>query len=285
MSYQIITHSGKVHLDEVLASALVAVHLDELPASVSRIESRDAEAMICNQQYSENSWFIDCGMKFDPEHRMFDHHQSREMGSAALLVFENFFEHLKGTELHELIQLVSQVDTRGIVSLGEIDTAAEIIRFFGFGQSVLLRYFEEDPLAVLRIMVFGLKDKIDFLDARKKAAEWIDHQDHLEIHEIEDIKALAYRERPPEELISALRMETNSLIDSEGISVVYGFDKDNNAVRTLFRTNFGHEKLDFTQGEALSVHFCHAGGFFLKFVPTDNDEWKRIISRSTTVSS
>ena len=46
MSYKIITHSGKAHMDELLASALLSLHLGETPVSIERIDSQDAARLV-----------------------------------------------------------------------------------------------------------------------------------------------------------------------------------------------------------------------------------------------
>ena len=61
---------------------------------------------------------------------------------------------------------------------------------------------------------------------------------------------------------------------------VYGFDKTDSALRTLYRTDIGHDVLDFTRPEFTHLLFCHQGGFLARFRPSDDAEWKKAVAYS-----
>ena len=46
MSYKIITHNGKAHIDELLATALVVIHREEEPETIDRIDSQEVARMV-----------------------------------------------------------------------------------------------------------------------------------------------------------------------------------------------------------------------------------------------
>ena len=46
MSYNIITHDGKAHMDELLGSALLALHLGEVPENIERMNAQEAADLV-----------------------------------------------------------------------------------------------------------------------------------------------------------------------------------------------------------------------------------------------
>ncbi len=46
MSYTIITHDGKAHMDELLGCALLALHLGEVPEHIERMNAQNAANII-----------------------------------------------------------------------------------------------------------------------------------------------------------------------------------------------------------------------------------------------
>ncbi|MCK5736857.1 MAG: MYG1 family protein, partial [Spirochaetaceae bacterium] len=142
MPYTVITHAGKAHIDEVLAIAALAVSRKEYPAEIQRINSNDAAEMVASGNLPQNCWVIDCGLEFNPERRLFDHHQDRELPSAAFMLFTHLFPELEGTDLHKYFELVSRVDTRGARSLEDFESVGESRDYWSFSQQLLVRTFE-----------------------------------------------------------------------------------------------------------------------------------------------
>jgi len=283
MPYTIITHDGKAHMDELLASALLALHLKEEPREIRRIPSAEAAGLTGGEEQPADTWFIDCGMALDLENKLIDHHQDGSLGSAALLVFEGFFPHLKDSALHDYIRLVSRVDTRGIKSLDDSDLISESRQYWAFSQKILLRAFEEDPSPILRLVMKGLQDKMDFEQARQEAFLWMKEPGNIEIVEVGDLKILKYNKRPPADLASPLRSADGDVVDEHEAAAVYSFDDRNPDGRVLFRTNHGEDRLNFTLALPEAPLFCHQGGFLLKFIPSREEEWMDLISRSVRI--
>ncbi len=280
MPYTIITHSGKAHIDEVLASAALAVFKKEPPTEIRRISSNDAAEMIAEGKVPGNCWVIDCGLGFNPEQRLFDHHQNGDLPSAALMVFNHLFPELEGTDLHTYFELVSKVDTRGARSLDDFETIGESRDYWSFPQQILVRIFEKDPMAILDIVTRGLSEKIDFEEVKKAAAEWVAFPGRLVAEDIEGLTALAYTEHPPIEVFDGLHGIDRKFILENNAAVVYGYDRKDPSIRTLYRTDIGHDLVDFTRSEADDVVFNHQGGFLMRFIPSDRDEWRRIVAAS-----
>ncbi len=280
MPYTIITHAGKAHIDEVLAIAALSVHRDEYPAEINRRNSNEAAELVNTGRIPANCWVIDCGLKYEPERRLFDHHQDKELPSAALMLFTHLFPELDGSDLHSFFQLVSKVDTRGARSLEDSETVGESRDYWSFSQQILVRLFEKDPLAVIDIFARGLSEKIKFEEVKKAAAEWVDFPGRLITEELSGISALVYTEHPPVEVFDGLHGIDRKIIEDNNAHIVYGYDKKDPSIRTLYRTDIGHELLDFTRTEARNPVFSHQGGFLLRFRPKDRDEWRRIIAEA-----
>jgi hypothetical protein len=280
MSYNIITHSGKAHIDEVLGSALLALHLNEEPEMVERINTRDVARMVDAGEIPENTYVIDTGLVLDSKRRLFDHHQDGNLPSAALLIFNEFFPHLEGTELHEYVTLVSRVDTQDLTSLNDYSAVSESKDYWSFTHKILVRTFEENPMLVLKIMIGGIRDKIEFEQAKKLASIWRKEPGNIEIMYIESLSILIYLKQPPSELTSALKSEMKQLMEKNEISITYLFDDKNPEVRILYRTQIGQNNVDFTRCHPANTLFKHHGGFLVKFIPTENNEWIELVKES-----
>jgi len=277
MPYKIITHDGKAHMDELLASALLALHLEEEPEQIERIDSQEAAKMVQEGGYSHDTYFIDCGMVHDSGRKLYDHHQDRECDCAALLIFNEFFSHLEGTDLHKYIELVSKVDTGGFMSLDDFDLLGESRDYMSFSQGIILRSFAEDPYPILRIFISGLRDKIEFEQLKAKADQWLEAEGNIEITGIGDLNILRYTEEPPAELTAPLRSAVREVADKNDVSVIISSDDKNSGALTLYRTDFGHDLIDFSKSEPKQTIFSHHGGFLMKFIPADDDEWMELV--------
>ena len=283
MPYAVITHAGKAHIDEILAAAVLAVHLGEPPSEVRRMNSADAADMVAAGDVPENAWVIDCGMAYNPGKRLFDHHQDRNLPSAALMLFRHCFPELAGTDLEARFETVSKVDTRGVRSLIETELTSESRDYWSFSQQLLTKAFESDPAAALRVASLGLTEKIVFEEHKKAAAEWIAVPGRLVAADIDGLAALEYKDAPPEGIADGLKGIDGGIIERLGAVVVYGFDKTDPGIRTLYRTDIGHDLIDFTQSSPKDALFNHQGGFLLRFRPADEEEWMRIVRDSRIV--
>jgi len=280
MSYNIITHDGKAHMDELLGSALLAIHLGTTPENIERMNPQEAAELVSADKIPDNTYFIDCGLVLDSKKGLFDHHQDRDMDSAVLLIFNEYFSHMKGTELHGYIKLVSKVDTKGAMSLDDFHLISESRDYFSFGQGILLKTFENNPMLVLKIFIAGLDDKIAFEKLKKEADIWLKEQGNIEILEVDHVRVIKYIKKAPSELVSPIRSVIGKIVDDNNITAILSFDDKQPDVLTLFRTNFGHDSIDFSKSKPAKTIFNHKGGFLMKFLPSNKDEWIKLIKES-----
>ena len=280
MPFSVITHSGRAHMDEILAIALLMVRRDETPDQLSRIKSEESAALVASGQIPEDCWVIDCGQVYNPERRLYDHHQDRNLPSAALLIFHEFFPELKDSDLDRYFNLVSRVDTGGLQALDDFDRLGESREYSAFTGQLLTGMFESDPMGVLRIVAGGLKEKIRFEEEKSRAAAWLAVAGRLVDVELAGLKALAYTEQPPADIVDGLKGIDRNIIEEHGAAVVYGFDRNDPGIRTLYRTDIGHDLVDFTRARFADALFCHQGGFLARFRPVDENEWLRLIAES-----
>ncbi len=283
MSYNIITHNGKAHMDELLGSALLALHLGEPPEKIERMDAGDAANLISDGTIPKNTYFVDCGLVLDSEKGLFDHHQDRYLDSAVLLIFNKYFSHMENTELHDYIKLVSKVDTKGAMSLDDFHLVSESRDYFSFGQGILLKTFENDPMLVLKIFIAGLDDKIAFEKLKKEADTWLKEQGNIEIIEVDHIKVIKYINKAPSELVSPIRSVIGKIVDDNNITAILSFDDKQPDVLTLFRTNFGHDSIDFSKSKPSETIFNHKGGFLMKFLPSNENEWMKLVKESLII--
>ncbi len=280
MSYNIITHDGKAHMDELLGSALLAIHLNEIPEKIERINPQEASELVEADKRPENTYFIDCGLALDSKKGLFDHHQDRNLDSSVLLIFNTYFSHMENTELHDYIKLVSRVDTKGAMSLDDFHLISESRDYFSFGQGVLLSTFQNDPMLVLKIFIEGLKDKIAFEKLKREASIWLTEPDNIELIDIDHIKVIKYLRKAPSELTAPIRSVIGKIVDENNISAILSFDDKQQDVLTLFRTNFGHDNVDFSKSNPAKTIFKHQGGFLMKFLPINEKEWIKLVKES-----
>lgn len=283
MSYKVITHNGKAHMDEVLAIALLTIHKNELPADILRIHPEEAADKIIKGNISKDIFYIDCGLRYEPENNIFDHHHSKEIGCSALLLFEFLFKDMLNTTLHKYIQLVSKVDTMGPNSLNDFTFKSESIDYFGFTHSLLLRQFEQSPLRVVELLRDGILSILDFETIKEDAKKWLSESCNTSIITIKTINILVYLKEPPPGISSAVKILDGDIIKNNNIHVTYSFDKDDKRVRTLYRTLNGDKLVNFNYSSVNNKIFCHAGGFLLKFIPESDTEWRSIIEEALIV--
>ena len=236
--------------------------------------------MVAADAVPTDTWVLDCGLEFDPERRLFDHHQDRDLPSTALMVFERFYPELAESDLHGYFQLVSKVDTRGARSLDDADVVGESRDYWSVPHQLLVKAFESDPLAVVGLAARGLANKIDFEESKKTAADWLAEPGRLVCEEVEGMPVLVYAEMPPPEVADGLKGIDRDIVERHGAWAIYGFDKTDPTIRTLYRTDLGHDGLDFSRTRASGVIFNHQGGFLMRFRPTDADEWRRLVRES-----
>lgn len=267
-------------MDELLAASLLRLHKKEAPAEVERVFSDDAAQRVRDGITGPDIYYLDCGLGFDPEKNLFDHHQDRELDSAACLVWDTFFSDKKNTDLDDYIRLISRVDNKGPKSLNDFELIDESRLYFTTGQKLLLKAFEADPAGIIEHYAAALEDNLAFEEQKALAREWIEEESNVSIRMIHGCMALSFNKRPPEDLIIPIRAVDDEIVDKHKVEVIYSFDDRDEEVRTLFRTFHGHEKLDFTRSHPTNLKFCHQSGFLMKIVPDREDEWVSLIKES-----
>jgi len=280
MLYTAITHAGRAHIDEILALAVLAIHKGTLPAELQRIDSNEVAKMVAEDRIPNGTWVVDCGLVFDPLNRLFDHHHDANLPSSAILLFHHCIPELVGTELHRYFELVSKVDNDGLRSLDDFDLISESRNYWGFTHHILVSVFEDDPMAVLRLVTHGLRSRIRIEKKKEAASEWAFFPGRLKTENIDGITVLIVSEQPPLELFDALRSIEDNIIQEHGAAVVYGYDREDASIRTLYRTDIGHNLISFNLSKAQNTVFSHQGGFLLRFRPAEKDEWRSIIAAS-----
>jgi len=113
--HTVVTHSGSFDPDDVLAVAVVTLHLGQNNYEV--IRSRDTDVI------DNADWVVDVGGKYDPDKKRFDHHQNgvpkRENGipySAFGLVWKEI-----GVELCESESVANKIEERLVYPIDAAD--------------------------------------------------------------------------------------------------------------------------------------------------------------------
>ena len=167
-------------------------------------------------------------------------------------------------------------------ALDDFENLGESRDYMGFAQQILTNVFEMRPLFIAEIVTRGLEDKIRFEEVKKAAAEWVAVPGRLVDRDFDGIKVLEYTEQPPIDVADGLKSIDRAVIEEHQAAVVYGYDKKDAGIRTLYRTEIGHDMVDFTRADIGDALFCHQGGFLARFRPVDKDEWIRLIAQSRT---
>lgn len=267
-------------MDELLGIALISIHLGILPDEILRIHPDDACLLIQKNEDIDQTFFIDCGLEYNPEKKLFDHHQSKDLGCAALLIFETYFNDFVDSNIHEYVKLVSAVDTKGPNALNDFTFKSDSINYFNFSHKLILKEFENNPLLITSIFSNGIKSIIEFENDKQMAKDWLYTHDNIRIDKINNINLLIYNNPPPLEIASAVKAIDGEIVDENNIHLIYSFDKDDNTIRTLFRTLKEDHLVDLSISNVSNTIFCHKGGFLLKFKPEDDNEWIKIVKES-----
>ena len=108
----------------------------------------------------------------------------------------------------------------------------------------------------------GIKDKIEFEEAKKQASIWRKEPGNIEIISIESLNILIYLKKPPSELTSAIKSEMKLLMKQNEILVTFSMDDKNPEAKTLYRTEIGQNKVDFTRSHSANTLFKHHGDLY-----------------------
>lgn len=280
MGFKIITHDGKSHLDEFIATLLIVVAKKEIPESIERISSQRASVMVPSGAFDSDTYVLDCGNCYEPERKLFDHHQDRDLDSTALLVLNYFFPEMKDSEFCKYIELISKVDCRGPRSLEDSELLTESKLYFTYSIKIFLKMFENNPLETIKLAAPVVQDVLEFEQKKKVGIEWLRCDKNVKISNISGVKTLIYLNRPEEDYVKAIRSVDTSFT-TEKIDAIYSFDDKDSKCRVLYRTELGEKKLNLSNCKPANSLFNHNNGFLLRFVPAEKDEYIKLISQAT----
>jgi len=268
---EVLVHGYQAHLDEVMAATLIAIHTD-YEVNITR------DSNIKNTDGFD--YILDTGMKFDGI-KFFDHHQDDENvngKSAAGLVYDTFFSHIKG-DLETLVERINFQDNNGLSAYAEtIGSDSKTLTPLLTIEKGLVKLFETQPDMVINtIMVPMVKGIIDNYIATEKAKQFIEDNSIIEhIGNVNVLKLTKKFDGPA----YVLNMSQVDYVDQNDIHVVYSYD-DRTAGRVLFRTHRGEsQNIDFTKSTPADTVFIHKAGFMCKFNPATDTEYIQLIKQS-----
>ena len=166
------------------------------------------------------------------------------------------------------------------MSLGDFRPEGEAVRYLSFGYEILLLAWDSSPLSALELIVKWLREKIIFDKARAEAVLWLEQPENRSICSTGGVNVFLFRQQPPSGLTGALRSELKKYADENRISAVLSRDSREPELLTLYRTDFGHEILDFSRCRPANPVFVHQGGFLMKFISREQDEWKVLVGEA-----
>lgn len=281
-NYTVITHNGKAHIDEIVAIALLAVFRKKNPYKIKRVNHEVAFKFISRGLVSPNLYYIDCGGEFNIDKRIFDHHHDN-IPSSAKLVFDTYFPELKNSELDQFISKLSDIDNYGPKQLNDFNINSESINYFRYPTKLLIRLFEDNPILIINVFKEAIGKNISEILLKEKARQWLFKNNNTEIFTYKSLKILIYKKPPEYSISSYVKSLDGEIIDKFDIDITYSFDKDNNNIRTLFRTFKGDNKVNFNLVESIEPFFSHKSGFLYKFIPKSEKDWLTIIDEAIVV--
>lgn len=280
MDYKIVTHSGKAHLDEIFAIALLSIYKKRLPVRIKRVKHDLAAYYIKRGLIHKNIYFLDCGMGYNPKENIFDHHH-KELPSAAYLIMEYYLPYLIDSDLGKYIKTLSDVDNYGPSILSDYSLTSDTFNFIKFPIQLILGLFDKEPLKVVEILVDAIKVEINSIELKKRAKEWLNSQGNYNIVKISNIKLLIYNYPPDSKISKYIKAMDYEIIDKHNIDVIYGFDPVDSRIRTLYRTTIGDKKVNFNNIKSIQPHFSHNNGFLFKFKPDSLIDISQIIDEAS----
>lgn len=261
----IITHPGKAHTDEFLASCLL------MADKYYCLERREPTPEEKNNPYI---FVLDIGREYDPSRRNFDHHQFPR-GTNPTCTYTLVWEYILSTEIPDVdmltlrkifpqIEYIEILDSKGpnylnksfgltkeasIASINPIATG--IIKMFETTEIIR----PSDPLSIIMSTIGQtLKKQVKTYHKNMKLLE--------ELGDIKSINGLNYLDltRLPKNDYP-VRDHVESL--SKTVAFILYNDLRNDGF-TLVRTEEGESLLDFSKCEGMNgVTFAHKNGFLL----------------------
>lgn len=112
MIKRIITHDGIFHADDAMAIALLLEYVD------SNAEVLRTREIPQDDIQDPKVWIVDVGLRYDPQKRLFDHHQDKVLPSACKIILMYLVAIKKVNvnqynELKNAINSISEIDCKG----------------------------------------------------------------------------------------------------------------------------------------------------------------------------
>ncbi len=213
---KIIVHPGIAHADELWAIAI-------LKAAGYTIDSIERRVPTIDDLTSTDIWVIDVGNQLDDDKNNYDHHQDRNLPASCMIIAERFLPVYKEIpELKEIIELISENDTTGILNR---DKEKSVLRWAEFA---LTRLFQQNPQQATDIVAEFIIDKIAFYEKKKRFRALLDKHAHTLIVP-NKINILDVRHfKIAQEDISAFNAAKAEIIEKEQIDVVWGISPHTN---------------------------------------------------------
>lgn len=276
---KIVTHHGRAHRDEYLACCAIIYHV-YCKGHLAFIERRlPGESDLINK----DTWVVDTGGVFDPDHKNFDHHQEAEetRGKCALdLVLEHLLPEnqmrvfratqtwLKVTAMHDNSSVAETANALRIPIPVYVSTRSPVERIMLNLFSELSLVHPESPLMHImretgRLLFAEAERLSDDLEGRLSSVPgpfqhaglrvwdirtaWKDASDHVEL-------ALV-----------------NQAAAKRSVDIIIGRNS-RHSTTGIYRTSIGTPKIDMTHLEGWpGVRFAHKNGFYVVVEPDTTD--------------
>ena len=103
--YKIVTHPGSAHKDDFLAASVLLATLDNVEIYRREATREDLD--------DPNTYVVDVGLEYAPEHHNFDHHQDRTLPCAFHLIMQHLGLHDAAVLMFAWYPHMSMMDVRG----------------------------------------------------------------------------------------------------------------------------------------------------------------------------
>lgn len=280
---KIITHPGVAHFDDLLSVALVIAKIKD----IEKVERREPNPEEIN---NPDIWKLDIGGDYNPELKLFDHHQEdlrREDCTFSLLLKEwelwedavEVYPELKAC----LIRDISGTD--GLKNYFNISTKA-ISLLYSHIERVILKRFQRKNSIENKSFDFSLLQMIGYeffrgIESYKKLKDTLKNKVQIEL--IDDIPFIKCLELKPSQLLTRLMNQLRKDLSIQGGVLVYINEWDNNKI-SLRRTN-DENRIDFNNIKSYEkTHFIHKNGFFAVVNKMEDDDLREYLE-ATIINS
>jgi len=273
----IAVHAGAAHKDDLLAAGILIAAKGWYQGSYEVIRT--------NNPTGDEDYILDVGGQYDGV-RLFDHHQKEAAVAgecAATLISQAFApDLLKDSVWGPFLKLVEIQDNGGLRSLdaefGGNRVAPLLTLEFG-----LIRLFEHAPTDVAGLVGEIVKDRLEFMRSVKEAGAWLEENHAVVTVGGHAVIELLSNPRAAGLETAVVNAAQGELINKYDAVATYSFDPRDLAgkTRTLFRTRQGEDAgLDFVKSRPKNLVFAHKGGFLLNFIPSDESEYKKLVTEA-----